>query len=268
MFGLLIIQNMSLWLMVWFASFSPTAVENLWLLADFGYNNLAIFAYWIIGIPTYYRLYRYTKEKKAIGFIIGLILAGSGYIVNSLIDYIGFFTTLPTWLDDIGILGDVFPLTGLIIFLITYIFDVDYIYRLPHDHYMLMVTYKSGVAIHSVQFETERKVKIEENLFSGFISSLTFVFDNILQSPSPIDTISSKDASILLRSGEKIIVIVLTKQPTSILARALDRYIHRFEKRFKEELKEESTEVSKFQDAKEIISQIFPFLKITEYSHE
>ncbi|TFF92511.1 MAG: hypothetical protein EU543_05430, partial [Promethearchaeota archaeon] len=67
MFVFLIIQNMSLWLMVWFSSFSTAAVDNLWLLADIGYNNLAIFAFWIIGIPTYYRLYDYTKEKKTLG---------------------------------------------------------------------------------------------------------------------------------------------------------------------------------------------------------
>lgn len=264
MFTFLIIQNMALWLMVWFSSFSSTAVDNLWFLADFGYNNLAIFSFWIIGVPTYYKLYDYTKEKKAIGFIFGLLLSGMGYIVNSLIDYIGFFSTLPNWLDSIAIFGEIFPLTGLIIFLFTYIFDVDYIYRLPHDHYMLMVTYKSGVAIHSVKFKTKRAVEIEDNLFSGFITSLTFVFDNILRSPSPIETISSKDASILIRSGEKIMVIVLTQQPTSILTRALDRYIKKFEQKFSKELKKESTEISRFQAAKDLIGKIFPFLKIKE----
>lgn len=268
MFTLLIIQNMSLWLMVWFSTFSSTAVDNLWLLADIGYNNLAIFAYWIIGIPTYYKLYNYTKEKKALGFILGLILIGLGYSVSSLIDYIGFFGTIPGFLDSIAIFGEIFPLVGLLLFLLIYILDVDYIYRLPHDHYMLMVTYKSGVAIHTVKFQTKREIKIEDNLFSGFISSLTFVFDNILRSPSPIETISSKDASILLRSGEKVLVIVLTQQPTSILTRALDRYIKRFEEKFNELLKIESTEITKFTEAKELIGKIFPFIKIKENSNK
>jgi len=268
MFAFLILQNISLWLMVWFSSFSMTAVDNLWLLADIGYNNLAIFAFWIIGIPTYYRLYNYTKEKKALGFIIGLILVGGGYVVGSLIDYIGFFGTVPSYLNDISILGEIFPMVGLLIFLLTYILDVDYIYRLPHDHYMLMVTYKSGVAIHTKKFDTKREVQIEENLFSGFISSLTFVFNNILQSISPIEVISSKDASILIRSGERILVIILTQQPTSILARALDRYIRRFEDKFKDELKRESTEVGKFQEAEELIKPMFPFLKIKENSEK
>jgi len=268
MFAFLIIQNMSLWLMVWFSSFSATAVNNLWLFADIGYNNLAIFAFWIIGIPTYYRLYDYTKEKKALGFIFGLILVGGGYVVGSLIDYIGFFGTVPSWLNEISILGEIFPLVGLLIFLLTYILDVDYIYRLPHDHYMLMVTYRSGVAIHTVKFNTKRQVQIEENLFSGFISSLTFVFDNILQSISPIEIISSKDASILMRSGENILVIILTQQPTSILARASDRYIKRFEDKFRDELKIESTEVGKFQEAEELIKPIFPFLKIKDNSEK
>jgi hypothetical protein len=129
---------------------------------------------------------------------------------------------------------------------------------------MLVVTYKSGITIHSVKFQTKRNLEIKQNLFSGFMTSISFVFNNILKSEEPIETISSKDATILMRSGEKIIVIMIVEQPTKILERAMDRYIEMFEKRFQEELEEETSEVSKFKDAEDLINPIFPFLQIED----
>jgi hypothetical protein len=264
MFGFLIIQEISLGLMIWFSPFSSQSVQNLWFLADVGYNNLALFAFGVFGLPIYYKQYKYTREKKAVVFILAILLITFGYIIYSLVDYIGFFTTLPDWLEFLNNFSEVFPLLGLAVILLVYVFDIDYLYRLPSDHYMLVVTYKSGITIHSVKFQTKRNLEIKQNLFSGFMTSISFVFNNILKSEEPIETISSKDATILMRSGEKIIVIMIVEQPTKILERAMDRYIEMFEKRFQEELEEETSEVSKFKDAEDLINPIFPFLQIED----
>ena len=127
---------------------------------------------------------------------------------------------------------------------------------------MLMVTYKSGTPIHTVKFQTKRDVKVNESLFSGFITSLTITFDQILQSKSPLETISSKDASVLVRSGEKIFVVMLAEHPTAILARALDKYVKQFEKKFKEKIEKETADTTEFSKADELIKPIFPFLEI------
>ncbi|MEJ2279449.1 MAG: hypothetical protein P8Y70_17160, partial [Candidatus Lokiarchaeota archaeon] len=56
--------------------------------------------------------------------------------------------------------------------------------------------------------------------------------------------------------------IMLARQPTRILERAMDRYITIFEKKFERELDLESTEITRFKEADELIKPIFPFLKI------
>jgi hypothetical protein len=262
MCGLLILQNASLYFMVWFSPFSEEVVDFLWLPADVGYNSLAIVAFGIFGIPIYTRLYRYTKEGKALGFMISLSLVISGFIIHSFIDYLGFFDLVPPWLDNISILGEILPLSGLLLFLMTYIVEVDYIYRLPADHYMLMVSYKdSGILLHAVKFETHKEVNLKENLFSGFISSLSVLFTEIFKEPSQIETISGKNIHILMRSGRFITAMMVTRQPTSILENAMDRYIEEFENHYEKELKREIAEVSKFDDAIQLVKPIFPFLK-------
>ncbi|TFF88735.1 MAG: hypothetical protein EU548_08480, partial [Promethearchaeota archaeon] len=265
MFTFLIIQHISFSLMIWFATFSSQAASSMWLLADIGYNNLALFAFAIFGVPTYYKQYKYTRDKKSLVIIASLLLITLGYSIYSVIDYVGFFTPLLEGVEIIGQVGEVFPLLGLIIILLVYVSDIDYLYRLPSDHYMLIVTYKSGITIHSVKFKAKETIELKENFFSGFITSISFIFDKILGSEAPIETISSKDASILMRSGEKIIVIMLVKRPTKLLERAMDRYIDKFEETFQEELAQESVEINKFRHAEELISPIFPFLKI-EYT--
>jgi hypothetical protein len=160
------------------------------------------------------------------------------------------------------IFGEIFPLMGLLLFLITYILDVDYIYRLPRDHFMLMVTYQGGTPIHSVKFHTKRKAELNQNLVSGLISSLKITFDQLLQTTAPLETISSKDASILLRSGEKILVSMLAEHPTAILIRALDKYVIRFEEKFSDEIKRETHDTTEFEKADKLIKPIFPFLEI------
>jgi hypothetical protein len=164
------------------------------------------------------------------------------------------------------IFGEILPLTGLLLFLITYIIDVDYIYRLPRDHFMLMVTYKGGTPIHSVKFETKRAAELNENLVSGLISSLKITFDQLLQTTAPLETISSKDASILLRSGDNILVSMLAEHPTAILTSALDKYVVRFEEKFEEEIKSDSHDTTEFDDADKLIEPIFPFLEIKRKS--
>lgn len=264
--SLIIIQNIALWEIVWFSPLSQELNDKLWLIADFGYNNLAIFAFLIVGVPIYFKSYKYTREKKAIGFIIGLLLAGLGYVINSIFDYVPFFIEAPAWFDEMRIFGEILPLIGLLLFLITYIIDVDYIYRLPRDHFMLMVTYKGGTPIHSVKFETKREAELNENLISGLISSLKITFDQLLQTTAPLETISSKDASILLRSGDDILVSMLAEHPTAILTSALDKYVVQFEEKFEEEIKSDTHDTTEFEDADKLIEPIFPFLEIKRKS--
>jgi hypothetical protein len=260
-FGLLILQNVSLWVITNYRVIGGNT-DLLWLLADIGYDGLALFTVWGCAIPVYLQMFRYTKEKKPIFFGLAMFIVGLGFLIILLIDFIGYFGIVPDWLNAINILGDVFPLLGLMLFLIGYLSNIDYIYRLAHDNYILMVTYKSGITVHSVNFENQSGISVEENLISGLLTTINMIFSNVLKAKSHIETIASKDATIYMTSGKYITTTILTQHTSAILARAMTRYTQEFETRYKQLLEKNESDTSQFDNATELLSSVFPFLII------
>ncbi|MHA1341740.1 MAG: hypothetical protein ACTSO2_17350 [Promethearchaeota archaeon] len=261
-FSFLFLQIISDWLIVWFNG--NVVTEDLWLLADIGYNSLGIYTFLVVGLFVYIDSYKYMKERKPILLSIALLIIGSGYIILSALDYTNYFGVTPSWLSDISDLGDILPFTGILIFLITYLSDIDYIYRFPFDNYVLMVSYKYGLQIHSVFFETKRIIKTDVNLISGFLSSLNTVFTNVLEIEDNIEMISGKKAHIMVESGEYVTATIISKRINIYLKRSLKRYIREFESKFKQQLEENVNEINVFESAKELIKPVFPFLKVRE----
>lgn len=259
-FGFLLLQQFALWTIVWFKSYPVTT--HLWLLADLGYNNVALIIFLACGVPVYLKMYKYTKEIKPIIFSVAIIIVSIGFIIISLSDYFSYFSTIPEWLAVIGDLGDILPLTGLLLFVLVYISDVDYIYRLANDSYLLMVSYKTGIPIHKVNIINQKNVYIEDSLISGLLFTINSIFTNVLEVKTPIESISSKEATALMRSGKYIVATILTEKASAILARALERYVREFESRYEDILKINDSEVSKFNSADDFLTQVFPFFMI------
>ncbi|MBD3185900.1 hypothetical protein GF325_03640 [Candidatus Bathyarchaeota archaeon] len=254
------IQVLSLWLIVWFQGNPVT--NDLWLFADIGYSNLALFTFVIFGLFIYIRMYKYTKEVKPIIFAVALIIVGGGFVIISLTDYIGYWGSIPSWLSEISILGDALPLAGLAIFTITYLSDVSYIYRLPFDVYALMVTTNAGVSIHSVALENTRRIKIEEQMLSGFLSAINELFRNFMGTKFPVDHITSPEASILIEQGSIINIVIVASKDSTVLERGMKRYCKEFEHQFGHRIRSDLIDMSEFEDAKRLIRPIFPFLKV------
>lgn len=264
---LFIIQQFALWRNAYFSvmgGYNNPAL-NFWVWADFGYDNLALYTFLIIGFPIYAKMYRYTKETRPLIMSIALIIVSLGFCIISASDYLSYFGATVDWLDNISILGDVLPLTGLLLFLLSYITDIDYLYRLPSDNYILMVSYKSGVTIHSVRFKTRsRHVEIDENLLSGLFTGITMVFKNVLESHEDVQSILSKDATILMQSGKYVTAIIVADNISAILDRSLKRYVEEFENKFQEKLESEDKLISDFDSATELLKPIFPYLVVRE----
>ena len=257
----LIVQVLSLILITYYRAIGESTTL-LWLFSDTGYDGLALFTVWGCAIPVYIQMYRYTKEKKPLFFATAMLIVGLGFFIILLIDYISFFGVVPEWLNNISDLGDILPLLGLMLFLIGYLSNVDYIYRLAHDNYLLMVTYKSGITIHSINFENQSEIVVEENLISGLLTTINMIFSNVLHSKSHIETIASKDATIYMTTGKYITTTILAEHTSAMLARAMARYTQEFEVRYQELLQKEESDTSQFDNATELLSSVFPFLII------
>ena len=262
-FGLLFLDLLPLWLMFWFRG-SPV-VADLWLLTDIGYNVLGIFIFGCFGLWIYIKTFQYTKEGRSIALAISMATVGVGYsflLIDNLNQYFDFIGKIP---EGATIVGGAFPVIGLLIMVLSYVTNVNYLYRLPNDNYVLTVAYKSGVPIHTVKLHTLRKkVSIAQEMLTGLISAVSTMFRGTLQSEADIESITSKDATILVESGTHVVVIIVSDNVSATLSRALKRYVKEFEQRFHVELAQESVESTGFDPATSILTRVFPFFKVDD----
>lgn len=262
--GFLLLQVVSLWLIVWFQDTGVTS--DLWLLADIGYDGLALYVFLGRGVPIYAKTYRFTKEKRPLLMAVALLVVGLGFVIITLVDQFSYWATVPPGLEAVRDLGEILPMTGLFLFLLAYLTNVDYLYRLPNDVFLLLVLHNSGIAMHSVRFRTRAQVEIDEMLFSGMISAIKSVFNELFRFKPDLNirTITSEGLYVLIDSGPKISTIVVSDQLSYFLDKSLKRYRREFEREFTEQIDSGVDEVSQFNHATTLLPEIFPYLVVEE----
>ena len=263
--ALFVIQIFGYWVRVIIFKFSENdSLLNriLLLIGRFGYNSLAIFVYFL-GVITYFQLFNYTRERKGFVLFIAVILILIGYFITFSIDIIRFFMNILTpKLEIVKIIGDILPIVGLMAFIFIYFLNLKYIFRIPHNHYFLLVSDKySGSIIFSKQFEVKNKeIEIKSDIFSGMLFAINQIYSNIFKSSFSIKEIASDDISILIKNGEDVSALIVTDRISSILEKGLSKFVREFEKKFGELIRMDGTNLSNFRDGIIILNNIFPFL--------
>jgi len=242
------------------------STDIAWVLADFGYWTPALFVYLGLGVPIYFKMYLYTKEIKPLALMVALIFVSIGFFISFLNDLYFIFSVFnisinkPDIISTLEDISNIFPSIGIIIFVIIYITNIDYLYRLPYDVHLLMVLERGGgTPLYTVKLKTRNKIEIEDVLLSGLFSAINTIFQQVLQSKKIINVISSKEMSILIKGGKSIVTLVITSKNTYFLDKALARFVKIFEKEFEKELKEGERDLTIYERAHEIISIAFPF---------
>jgi hypothetical protein len=252
--GLFSVVNIFAWLEFYFAAIDPmlsVLLSQMVTIAQQLYN-IAICGFMA---KVFVRTYRKTREYQP-----GLLtFAATCGLIGSFLQAIAELLS-----DSSGILaidGAMFWGIALVLTLFTFLGDLDYIYRLPDNYYLLLVAYKdSGLPVHSVRFQSSKDVTVDENLLSGFLTAVNTLFGESLRSGSRIERISSGDASLLMYTGHWVTATIAGDTAPAILKRALRRYTRAFEARYADALQAQTPALGTFNDANDLIPQAFPFL--------
>lgn len=201
-----------------------------------------------------------TKEKPAIiltianifGFITFALIPIGGYLNNGDLYSINFLSSL------VYILSIIFDA----LFVFGYLFNLDYIYRLPDNYYSLMVYYKSGIPIFQRQIQSRKNIKIEDALVSGFLAAVNSLFGQSLSATEDIENISSKNASITIRTGKYVSVVVLGEKSTAKLFDAITHLVKLVDNKYDKELSDDMKDLNEFSGIIDLVPQCFPFFKL------
>ncbi len=264
-FWLCAIQIVALWIETISLNREIPSSQTLTLIGYIGEISLNFFpivVYGFIGIPIYYKMYQYTKEIRPLILLHAIMSAAMGYVLTLSAIILRIYNPDNPYSGLFKAVGDFLPIVGLSLLLLIYGLNISYIYRLPFDHYLLMVTHGSGMVVFSLLFETKNKqIKIEENLFSGMLTALRTVYCTVLDSKKPIQMIMNEDASILMHSGQYITATIATSQISGVLVKGLEIFVKRFEEKFGDQLINTPTDLNAYETGKDLFMQIFPFLK-------
>ncbi len=262
MLCIFLLQTFGLWFVVIFRD-QGAVTRFIWFIADIAFLLLGMVVYLGFGFIIYIRTYLYTHEIKPIVFSISMVVISLGSFFIGFKDVLDFFyISIPFFLDYAVAVGNALFAIGIILFTITYVLDIDYIYRLPHNVYLLMVLTRAGIPIHTVKLQARRDVRIESGLLSGLISAVNSVFEEIFKTSASIQNISSREIHLLMNSGEEIVCLVITDKLSYFLNRAIKRYTRVFEEDFGSLLRERLQDTVAYDKAVELIRPIFPFFKV------
>lgn len=247
--------------------------EISWVIADFAYWTPAFIAYLGLGVPIYIRTYLTTKETQPLILSIALVFVGFGFFISFLNDLMfilnvyNIITGSPSFIGVLASLNNAFQFIGILLFVITYIINVDYIYRLPNDTYILMVLKKGGIPIHTVHLETRKNIDVKAFLLSGVITAINNLFMELTKRSTPIHTIISEDINVLIQSGKQITAVIMAENISYFLEKALKRYVKAFEKEFEDELNRKAENIQIFKRALNLLTSIFPFFMVKKNEH-
>lgn len=231
---------------------------NIWTLVLYGILGMVV--YGGFGIRFNIKTYQMTKERTAFILTLANIFGLITYALFPIIAIInkGDISEINIFTGLTYILSTIFDA----LFAFGYIFNLDYIYRLPGNYFVLMVYYKSGVPIFQSQIQSRKDIKIEDMLVSGFLTAVNALFVETLSSMENIENISSKDASFNIRSGKFVSVVVIGEKTTAKLFDAITHFVKLVEDKYAGKLSEGERDLNEFSGIRELVPQCFPFFKL------
>ncbi len=164
----------------------------------------------------------------AIAFI-GFFLAAEYFVVSIARVATGNDALLAYRINSI--IPNVVQFFGLIVFTISILTDIDYLYRLPFDVNLVLITRSSGAPVFSYTPETKHG-RADPLLFSGLITALAKFTEEISARGSTLETVHSGDVSIhVLKkeiNGTDLYAVVTAEKITYYLKSGMKNFFDLF----------------------------------------
>ncbi len=160
---------------------------------------------------------------------IGFLLAAEYFVVSIARVATGNDALLAYRVDSV--IPNIVQFIGLIIYTISILIDIDYLYRLPFDVNLVLITRASGAPVFSYAPETKHG-RADPLLFSGLITALAKFTEEISVQDSTLETVHSGDVSINVMkkevNGTELYAVVTAEKITYYLISGLRNFFDLF----------------------------------------
>lgn len=241
--------------------------DALWHWADLS-NALLGISIFVFGFWVIFQGFRQTKERGIpLIQMVGSSLIILGFVIGFLIDFSFFITDISGFSPNNileGFHGDFAKIVGILLFTISYLVEIDYLYRLPFPTpYILFFKTDSGLCLSVARSKGAESSHVDEDLVTGTITAIMTLLKEATGTKGTLRLISATDQAIIFSSTSEVTVAAITRRPTKFLQYSLDSALDMFQEQFREELlSSKPISRSDFRGAKEILSLAFPYLEL------
>jgi len=239
-----------------YSAFALNPTEENFILPLIGYSLFGIAAFSNATLVNWRAYIATERETEPLVQTIAMAIITLGFSM-------GFLSSL-----DIGpnSLGNILQLSGLMLYLLPYINNINYMYRLPVKIQMIGIFNVAGISIFDVAWDPRLKENMD--LLASAFQAMNTLLNETLFVKRPVKQIVAPKGAIMLRQFEDLMIVVVAESTNAIMASSLDRFLREFSKKI--ELHDKIIQgiiTSKEQEEIRIktlplLTQTFPYLEL------
>lgn len=222
-------------------------------------SGVIVFVY---GFNTMFKSYKLTRDNTIVFeiFALFLIVIGYSFIVNSIL--ISYIIRIP--LLEIQELATI-PMTfGLVLFLLTYLFNHEYTYKLPFPIYEFLIYNTNGLLIYDQRVESPGyDNNINLDLLTGMFSAISSIIQESMGTNINLKKIDIDPYKIVFTriEGTNLIFAIITTKYAQMLQNSVKRFIKNLPEIVKIKLNNDLVNRTVIQkDLDEIFVKMFPYV--------
>jgi len=200
------------------------------------------------------------NEKESAAETISLALLFFAHIIYVLGDNY-FLTILGAGVYEE--LADMISTFGLFGYVLTYISNIDYLYRLPVPIHQLIIYNEAGLPVYARKVYTQgvESPYVEEALFTGVISAISSLMSDTLGAGVELREIESNKQQVFLRHHNTLSLAIIADAGTRFMTNSLEMLYEQIDDDLRKKLNQGTVDLSTYQEELDnLVQKSFPYI--------
>ncbi|MBD3192868.1 MAG: hypothetical protein GF308_19670 [Candidatus Heimdallarchaeota archaeon] len=212
-----------------------------------------------------YRTTKRVKEWESYLESIMLSLVAFAHIIYVLGD--NYLLNFLNVLGGYEMLADVLATVGTFVYVLTYLINPDYLYRLPIPIYQIIIFNQSGLPCYNREVYTKglERPEIDEMLFPAIITAISSFLSETMGKKAQLKHIDASSKQMFINTQENLSITVIADKGTRFLQKSIKILNDLIPKDLRDDLNASDTKYKPYQETLDkLVKTAFPYLKIKD----
>ena len=197
--------------------------RQLIMLNDFAHDSLRLLAFLYASIIVW-KTWRSTEEFNGLIELAALLFLVFSVVPAVFANYLKVFSDT----GSLYLIGDFLSLVGLVVLTTNYIWNPDYLYRIPKPLYQIALFNTTGLTLYSRAVKT-KGIDVENiptQIVSGIITATSLVMKQGFGEGAYLKTIESTKQTLIFVRRKDLTAMILTENPSYFVKKSLNNFLN------------------------------------------